>query len=112
MTEEFNNPVDAETVAAEASDAVEAPEAATPRAHRRRVQQLMDEVGGLASNLVGCVVVGWSCFNLVKNLQEIRAAGADQTSLIPAIVMIVLFCVVPFAFGVFLLLKKSGKQSK
>jgi hypothetical protein len=111
MNKESNNPVQPE-LGNGSSDAVEAPLATTPKAHRRRVQQLTDEIGRLVSNIVGCIVIGWSCFNLVKNVQEIRSAETEQASLFPSVVMIVLFCVVPFAFGVFLLTKKSGKQSK
>jgi hypothetical protein len=90
----------------------ETPRAATPQARRRRVQQLSDEIGRLTMNLIGCIVIGWSCFNFVKNVQQLISANVfDRLGLLMAIGAMVLFCVVPFGFGIWLLLRKSGNAA-
>lgn len=111
MKKEFNSDVVQSELASDILDAVEAPRVATPKARRRRAQQLSDEIGRLAASLVGCIVIGWSCFNLVKNFNELGAAEADGGSLVPAIFLILLFCVFPFAFGVYLLARKTKTKT-
>ena len=78
---------------------------ATPKLRRRRVQQLSNEIGRLAGSVVGCGVIGWACYNLVANFRFIRAAGADNLSFSLAVGVVTLFCVIPFAAGIWLVAK-------
>ena len=79
---------------------------ASPKLRRRRVQQLSSEIGRLAGSIVGCGLIGWSCYNLVANIRFLRVAtNADELSFGLAVGVVALFCVVPFAVGIWLVTK-------
>ena len=78
---------------------------ASPKLRRRRVQQLSSEIGRLAASIVGCGVIGWSCYNLVANIRFLRVANTEAFSFSLAVGVVALFCVVPFAFGIWLVAK-------
>ena len=78
---------------------------ASPKLRRRRVQQLSSEIGRLAGSVVGCGLIGWSCYNLVANIRFLRVTDADSLSFGLAVGVVALFCVVPFAFGIWLVTK-------
>ena len=78
---------------------------ALPKLQRRRVQQLSNEVGRIAGSLVGCGLIGWSCYNLVANFRFLNVAETDGLSFGLAIGVVVLFSLVPFGVGVGLVVK-------
>ena len=78
---------------------------ASPKLRRRRVQQLSSEIGRLAGSVVGCVLIGWSCYNLVQNFRFLRATDADSLSFGFAAGVVAVFCVVPFVIGIWLVAK-------
>lgn len=77
----------------------------SPKLRRRRVQQLNSELGRLAGSAVGCLMIGWACYNLVANFRFLRIAETDPQSMSLAIGVVALFCVVPFVFGIWLVAK-------
>ena len=78
---------------------------ASPKLRRRRVQQLGNEIGRLAGSVAGCGLIGWACYNLVANVRFLRVAGADDVSFGLAASVVAVFCVVPFAAGIWLVAK-------
>ena len=78
---------------------------ASPRLKRRRVQQLSSELGRVAGSVVGCGVIGWACYNLVANIRFLRATEADEFSVWLAVGVVAVFCLVPFAVGIWLVAK-------
>ena len=78
---------------------------ASPKLRRRRVQQLSSEIGRLAGSVVGCGLIGWSCYNLVQNVRLLGAVDADSLTFGSAVGVVALFCVVPFAIGIWLVAK-------
>jgi len=78
---------------------------ASPKLRRRRVQQLSSEIGRLAGSVVGCGLLGWACYNLVQNVGMIRAAEAEPLSFGLAVGVVAVFCIVPFAAGIWLVAK-------
>ena len=78
---------------------------ASPRLKRRRVQQLSSELGRVAGSIVGCGMIGWACYNLVANIRFINAAEADEFSVSLAVGVVAVFCLVPFAVGIWLVAK-------
>jgi len=78
---------------------------ASPRLKRRRVQQLSSELGRVAGSVVGCGVIGWACYNLVANIRFLSAAEADAYSVGFAVSVVAVFCLVPFAAGIWLVAK-------
>ena len=78
---------------------------ASPRLKRRRVQQLSSELGRVAGSVVGCGVIGWACYNLVANFRFLNAAEADGYSVLLAAGVVAVFCLVPFAAGLWLITK-------
>ena len=63
------------------------------------------ELGRLAGSAVGCLMIGWACYNLVANFRFLRIAETDPQSMSLAIGVVALFCVVPFVFGIWLVAK-------
>ena len=78
---------------------------ASPRLKRRRVQQLSSELGRLAGSFVGCGLIGWACYNLVANIRFLNATKADGLSVGLAVGVLAVFCLVPFAIGIWLVTK-------
>ena len=78
---------------------------ASPKLRRRRVQQLSSEVGRVAGSVVGCGLIGWSCYNFVANFRFLRATEADGFSVLLAVGVVAVFCLAPFAVGIWLVIK-------
>ena len=78
---------------------------ASPRLKRRRVQQLSSELGRVAGSVVGCGIIGWACYNLVANIRFLNATKADGLSVGLAVGVLAVFCLVPFAIGIWLVTK-------
>ena len=87
----------------ESSSAIEP--SASPRLKRRRVQQLSSELGRVAGSVVGCGMIGWACYNLVANIRFLNASEADEVSVGLAVGVVAVFCLVPFAVGIWLVTK-------
>lgn len=78
---------------------------ASPKLRRRRVQQLSSEIGRLAGSVVGCGLIGWACYNLVANVRILRAAEVESLSFGLAVGVVAVFCIAPFAAGIWLVTK-------
>ncbi len=79
---------------------------ASPKLRRRRVQQLSSELGRVSGSVVGCGMIGWACYNVVANTRFLRVnedLGGLSLGLAAGVVGV--FCLVPFAVGVWLVAK-------
>jgi hypothetical protein len=106
------------------TETIETERTATPRASRRRVQQLNNEIGRLWASLIACGIIGWSCYNLVVNwpvlskLEMMTETTSSEGEVVRAYNplfgatwgMVFLLAIVPFLFGLWLLYRSMKAQ--